>query len=105
MDIEAILAISFIFGVIPLTGIFAGVYLRSLKIRAKGEAAGFLEEDLEELRRLADENDELRKRIENLETIVVEKDSQMLSGLQEDEDRDTSTEQRKIPYRDMDVEF
>lgn len=104
-DLIPFLAISLLFGVIPITAIVSGVYLKSLRIRSQ-QNNGFYEEDLQELRRLAAENDTLRQRIENLEAIVVDKDASMLQGLK---DVDTSStapvEQRKISYKDADIEF
>ncbi|GEM_PF-2853612 len=96
-------AISLLFGVIPLTAIISSVYLKSLKIRAQ-QNTGFYEEDVQELKRLADENEDLRRRIENLEAIVVDKDDSMISGLQDKEDKE-AVEEKNISYKDVDLEF
>lgn len=66
---------------IPLAAIFAGLLRDLFKLRAKQQALGTsnreLEIDLEELRRT---NQMLAQRVENLETIVV---SQTWNALQE----------------------
>jgi len=99
------LAVALIFGVLPLAGLASWVYLSTLKIRAKQRNA-FYEEDLLELRRLAEENAELRSRLEKVEALLADKDSSMLDGLKEQQkDEPYITEKKEISYRDADLEF
>jgi hypothetical protein len=66
------MSFAWIWVLIPITGILAGVFREYLRLqtqqRALGSSSRELEKTVEELRRI---NQELAQRVENLETIVV----------------------------------
>lgn len=73
MDI-AVFIMMIIFSV-PILGILSNTYLKAQKLKLQG---GFNQDDLNKLKALAQENNDLKRRIENLEGIVTSMDKEIL---------------------------
>jgi len=63
---------------IPISGIVGGVYLSSLKIKAKMLSGNLSNEEKQILIQVSNENKELKKRLANLEDIVTSLDQESL---------------------------
>lgn len=75
---EGIIALLMIFG-IPIVAILSSTYIKALKLKVE-KGGGMLEKDRKLLERLLSENSELRKRVENLETITTDSDMARLNS-------------------------
>lgn len=82
--IRAIFRPEVIIFLIPITGIIGGVYLKAQKIKA-GKSLD--KKDKELLERMIEENNDLRARVDNLESIVTGLDDELLS-LKSEQDSD-----------------
>jgi hypothetical protein len=76
---EGIIAIIMVFS-IPLSAIIGGYYLQLKKISAK--QGGLTSQEKKMVERILLENEELRKRVENLEMIVTDPDLLKLHGVE-----------------------
>lgn len=63
---------------IPISAIVGGVYLSSLKIKAKMLSGNLSNEEKQILIQVSNENKELKKRLANLEDIVTSLDQESL---------------------------
>lgn len=96
-----VLVITLAVGVIPVVAILSNLYLKSLEIKSKGDRS--LEaQDKQLIDQLMAENQQMKKRLENLEAIVVDADLNMLNGMKDREAWDRSDSSQR--YKDSDLE-
>jgi hypothetical protein len=62
------------FGVLPLTGIFSILWFKAQKLKQ----SKFSDKDRQLISKVLQENEELRKRVENIETIASDSDIDLL---------------------------
>lgn len=73
MDITELVAVVMTMS-IPLSAILGAYYIKLKKIKAQGALSN---KDMERIQHVLQENKELKERVNNLETIVTEIDSQL----------------------------